>query len=197
MTVFAGDAEMEIPADDESVKIWKELFHSKDIEAKYVALGSEENGSAVGMQGGRIFSYDVKKNWWSRAGVPSKMPAGEPGGPDSEVFYDFGTPHDAKFGAQCHPNCDCGRFLEIGNTVFMEYKKREDGSVRELAQQNVDFGGGLERITAASIGDPDCFISTSSRRWRRSLRSIPHSWKPKKACASCASFWIICARRYF
>ncbi len=157
VTVFAGDSEMEIPADDESVKIWTELFHSRDIEAKYVALGSEQNGGAMGMQGGRIFSYDVKKNWWSRAGVPSKMPAGEPGGPDSEVFYDFGTPHDAKFGAQCHPNCDCGRFVEIGNSVFMEYKKREDGSFEKLAQQNVDFGGGLERITQASNGDPDIF----------------------------------------
>lgn len=157
VTVFAGDSEMEIPADDESVKIWTELFHGKDIEAKYVALGSEGNGSAVGMQGGRIFSYDVKKNWWSRAGVPSKMPAGEPGGPDSEVFYDFGTPHDAKFGAQCHPNCDCGRFLEIGNSVFMEYKKRADGRFERLAQRNVDFGGGLERITAAANGDPDVF----------------------------------------
>ncbi len=164
VTVFAGDAEMEIPADDESVKIWTELFHSKDIDAKYVALGSEKNGSAVGMQGGRIFSYDVKKNWWSRAGVPSKMPAGEPGGPDSEVFYDFGERdehgrprHDAKFGAQCHPNCDCGRFLEIGNSVFMEYKKRADGTFEKLAQRNVDFGGGLERITAASNGDSDVF----------------------------------------
>jgi alanyl-tRNA synthetase len=179
VTVFAGDAEMEIPADDESVKIWKELFLSKEIDAKYVALGSEENGSAVGMQGGRIFSYDVKKNWWSRAGVPSKMPAGEPGGPDSEVFYDFGETdaggaprHDPKFGAQCHPNCDCGRFLEIGNSVFMEYKKSasaEDAakaegaangsgsSFEKLAQRNVDFGGGLERITAATINDSDVF----------------------------------------
>jgi alanyl-tRNA synthetase len=164
VTVFAGDSEMEIPADDESVKIWKELFLTKDIDAKYIALGSEANGSAMGMQSGRIFSYDVKKNWWSRAGVPSKMPAGEPGGPDSEVFYDFGISdkhgqprHNAKFGVQCHPNCDCGRFLEIGNSVFMEYKKREDGQFEKLAQQNVDFGGGLERITAASIGDSDVF----------------------------------------
>jgi alanyl-tRNA synthetase len=164
VTVFAGDAEMEIPADDESVKIWKELFLSRDIDAKYVALGSEANGSARGMQGGRIFSYDVKKNWWSRAGVPSKMAAGEPGGPDSEMFYDFGIVdehghlrHDVKFGAQCHPNCDCGRFLEIGNSVFMEYKKREDGAFEKLTQRNVDFGGGLERITAATINDPEVF----------------------------------------
>jgi alanyl-tRNA synthetase len=164
VTVFAGDSEMEIPADDESVKIWKELFLTKDIDAKYVALGSEANGSALGMQGGRIFSYDVKKNWWSRAGVPSKMAAGEPGGPDSEMFYDFGVNdehgrprHNVKFGAQCHPNCDCGRFLEIGNSVFMEYKKREDGEFEKLTQQNVDFGGGLERITAASIKSADVF----------------------------------------
>jgi alanyl-tRNA synthetase len=164
VTVFAGDAEMEIPADDESVRIWKELFLSKDIDAKYVALGSEANGSALGMQGGRIFSYDVKKNWWSRAGVPSKMPAGEPGGPDSEVFYDFGekdehgvSRHSATFGVQCHPNCDCGRFLEIGNSVFMEFKKRDDGRFEKLAQRNVDFGGGLERITASSINSADVF----------------------------------------
>jgi alanyl-tRNA synthetase len=164
VTVFAGDAEMEIPADEESVRIWKDLFLSKDINAKYVRLGSEANGSAIGMQDGRIFSYDVKKNWWSRAGVPSKMPAGEPGGPDSEVFYDFGVNdesgqprHNTKFGAQCHPNCDCGRFLEIGNSVFMEYKKRDDGQFEKLAQRNVDFGGGLERITAATNNDPDVF----------------------------------------
>lgn len=157
VTVFAGDAEMEIPADDESVRIWTDLFRTKDLEAKYVALGSEKNGSTVGMQGGRIFSYDVRKNWWSRAGVPSNMPPGEPGGPDSEIFYDFGTPHDIAFGAHCHPNCDCGRFLEIGNSVFMEFKKRTDGQFEKLSQQNVDFGGGLERITAASLGDPDVF----------------------------------------
>ena len=157
VTVFAGDPETGVSRDEESVAIWKKLFSEKGIEAKYIELGSEEEGSKKGMQGGRIFSYDVKKNWWSRAGVPLKMPAGEPGGPDSEVFYDFGTPHDPEFGSKCHPNCDCGRFLEIGNSVFMEYKKKEDGSFERLAQRNVDFGGGLERITAAANNDPDIF----------------------------------------
>ena len=85
------------------------------------------------------------------------MPVGEPGGPDSEVFYDFGTPHNAKYGTNCHPNCDCGRFLEIGNSVFMEYKKKEDGSFEKLKQRNVDFGGGLERITAAVNENQDVF----------------------------------------
>ncbi len=105
--------------------------------------------------GERIFYYDSKKNWWSRAGVPDNMPAGEPGGPDSEIFYDFGRPHDTKFGAHCHPNCDCGRFLEIGNSVFMEYIKKPDGSFALLPKKNVDFGGGLERIAMAAANVPD------------------------------------------
>lgn len=160
VTVFAGDEATGIPRDEESVEIWKKLFTNKEIDAKYVELGSEAAGSEKGMQGGRIFSYDVKKNWWSRSGVPSKMPAGEPGGPDSEIFYDFdpsGKIHTGSFGRMCHPNCDCGRFMEIGNSVFMEYKKNEDGSFEKLKQRNVDFGGGLERITAAANDDPDIF----------------------------------------
>jgi len=81
----------------------------------------------------------------------------EPGGPDSEVFFEFiQVPHDKKFGNECHPNCDCGRFLEIGNSVFMQYKKTEEG-FKELPKKNVDFGGGLERILAALNNDPDVF----------------------------------------
>ena len=157
VTVFAGDEKNNIPRDDESVAIWKELFAKKKIEAKDVHIGSEADGYEKGMQGGHIFYYDAKKNWWSRAGVPEKMPAGEPGGPDSEVFYDFGTAHDPKWGKECHPNCDCGRFMEIGNSVFMEYIKNSDGTFSKLPQRNVDFGGGLERIVAASENEPDVF----------------------------------------
>lgn len=86
------------------------------------------------------------------------MPAGEPGGPDSEVFYEFDyIEHDKSFGEHCHPNCDCGRYMEIGNSVFMQYQKQKDGSFKELKQKNIDFGGGLERITAASIDSADMF----------------------------------------
>lgn len=158
VTVFAGDEATSIARDDASVAIWKGLFAQKGIEAQEVLMGSEADGARLGMRGGRIFYYDVKKNWWSRAGVPAKMPAGEPGGPDSEIFYDFGTPHDARFGAECHPNCDCGRFMEIGNSVFMQYLKTADGFER-LPKQNVDFGGGLERIAAAVAGTPDVFVA--------------------------------------
>jgi len=158
VTVFAGDEATGIPRDDESATIWKRLFAEKGIDAAAVVMGSEADGSRLGMRGGRIFYYDVKKNWWSRAGVPANMPAGEPGGPDSEIFFDFGTPHDAKFGAECHPNCDCGRFMEIGNSVFMQYVKK-DGGFDTLPKQNVDFGGGLERIAAAAANTPDVFMA--------------------------------------
>lgn len=160
VTVFAGDESLGIPRDDESVAIWKELFAERGIEAKDVFIGSEEDGYQVGMQGGRIFYYDAAKNWWSRSGKPGNMPAGEIGGPDSEVFYDFGEEHATHpvFGKQAaHPNSDSGQFLEIGNSVFIEYIKQPDGSFTKLPQSNVDFGGGLERIAAAQNGDPDVF----------------------------------------
>lgn len=159
VSAFIGDEKNNIPKDTESAEIWKKLFASKGIDAKDIEIGSEEQGSELGMQGGRIFYYDAKKNWWSRSGVPANMPVGEPGGPDSEVFYEFTEiEHNPKFGKQCHPNCDCGRFLEIGNSVFMEYKKVEGGAFEKLPQRNVDFGGGLERITAVSENNSDVFL---------------------------------------
>ena len=90
------------------------------------------------------------------------MPAGEIGGPDSEVFFEFKqVEHDTAFGEKCHPNCDCGRFLEIGNNVFIQYKKEKDGTLSELPTKNVDFGGGLERLLAAVNNDPDIFSSNT------------------------------------
>ena len=158
VTVFDGDADTGMDLDTEAVEIWQKLYADKGIEAKLVRIGTEEAGYEKGMQNGRIFSYGSKKNWWSRSGVPANMPAGEPGGPDSEIFYDFGLPHDPKWGKECHVNCDCGRFMEIGNSVFMQYVKQPDGSFKDLPKQNVDFGGGLERLVAATKNNPDVFL---------------------------------------
>jgi alanyl-tRNA synthetase len=155
-TCFIGDKATGVPKDTESAQIWKDLFEQDGVDVKEVEIGSEADGYAKGMQAGRIFYYDASKNWWSREGLPSNMRDGEPGGPDSEVFYDFGTPHDKKYGEHCHPNCDCGRFLEIGNSVFMTYRK-VGNKFEELPKPNVDFGGGLERIAAAANGNPDIF----------------------------------------
>ncbi len=158
VTVFDGDESVNMDLDTEAVDIWKGLFAKKGISAELVRLGTEAEGYEKGMQSGRIFSYGSRKNWWSRSGTPTKMPPGEIGGPDSEVFYDFGTPHDASFGEKCHVNCDCGRFVEIGNSVFIQFVKQADGTFKELPKKNVDFGGGLERLAFATTGNPDVFL---------------------------------------
>lgn len=156
VSCFAGDESLGIPRDEEAAKLWQELFESAGVEAKIVYIGAAENGDRDGMQDGRIFYYDAKENWWSRAGVPSVMPVGEPGGPDSEMFYDFGAEHhDASYG-EPHPASDSGRFMEIGNNVFMQYIKTDEG-FDQLRHKNIDFGGGLERLAAAVIDSPDVF----------------------------------------
>ena len=156
VTCYLGNKEFDIPKDDEAATLWTDLFAKKGINTDQVEIGSEADGYEKGMGHGRIFFYDGSKNWWSRAGAEVTTPVGDPCGPDTEVFYDFGTPHDTKWGKQCHPNCDCGRFLEIANSVFMAYKRTEQG-FEPLAKPNVDFGGGLERIAAAKIDNPDMF----------------------------------------
>ncbi len=141
ITVFEGRGD--IPQDEEAVSIWKDILLKE-------GLNTED----------KIYYYSDKSNWWSRAGVPEKMPTGEPGGPSSEVFYEFTqVEHNPKFGEKCHPNCDCGRFMEIGNSVFMQYVKQENGSFKPLPKNNIDFGGGLERIAAAVYDTPDVFMT--------------------------------------
>lgn len=156
VTCCSGFPEYNVPKDTESGEIWKKLFSGAGIDAKEIEIGSEENGYKVGDQGGRIFYYD-EKNWWSRDGAPAKVKVGEPCGPDSEVFYLLDhIQHDKSYGELCHPNCDCGRYMEIGNSVFMEYLRTEAG-FEKLPAQNVDFGAGLERIAAAAIDSDDMF----------------------------------------
>lgn len=158
VTAFIGDEKNGIPRDDETAEIWKKVFAEKGIEAQTAEIGSGENGDKRGMKPGeRIFFYDDQQNWWSRNGGISTTPIGDPCGPDSEVFYDFGeTYHDQKFGL-AHPASDSGRFVEIANQVFMQYRRMEDGGFSPLEKTNIDFGGGLERISAAAIDSFDFF----------------------------------------
>jgi alanyl-tRNA synthetase len=157
-TCYIGDERYNIPKDTEAASVWGRLYEAKGLTNGEAEIGSEEAGYERGMKPGeRIFYYDGSKNWWSRNGGPETTPVGDPCGPDSEMFYDFGTPHNPEFGEHCHPNCDCGRFMEIGNNVFMAYKKVGEGKFEELEQKNIDHGSGLERIAAAKLGDPDVF----------------------------------------
>ncbi len=158
VTCFIGAPEYDIPKDSEAAELWQKLFESKGLSNGVADIGSEEDGYQRGMKAGeRIFYYDGSKNWWSRNGNPEKTPIGDPCGPDSEMFYDFGIPHNPDFGTHCHPNCDCGRFMEIGNNVFMAYRKEADGKFVPLEKPNIDHGSGLERIAAAALNDPDVF----------------------------------------
>ncbi len=132
VTLYEGNES--VPKDEETYKLWLSL----------------------GVPDERIHYYK-NKNWWSISGPPENMKDGEVGGPDSEIFFEFThIKHDKKYGEKCHPNCDCGRFIEIGNSVFIQYKK-VDGKLEELPNKNVDFGGGLERLTAVTENTSDIF----------------------------------------
>ncbi len=122
VTVFAGDDDA--PSDDEAIAVWQ----------------------SMGISDERIFPLGKEDNWWG------PIAATGPCGPDSELFYDTGLPHTLEFGDTCRPGCGCGRWVEIGNNVFMEYMKHEDGSYTRLAQRNVDVGLGLERLLAMLNG---------------------------------------------
>ncbi|PID83450.1 alanine--tRNA ligase [Candidatus Campbellbacteria bacterium] len=156
-SAFGGDKENGLDKDTQAAIKWQELLADIDIEAPIVTFENAKQASQKGMEDGRIFFYDADENWWSRSGSPEKMPIGEPGGPDSEMFYNFGTEHNPKFGKHCHPACDCGRFMEIGNNVFMTYKKVSEHKFEELPAKNIDHGSGLERLTAACQNQPDIF----------------------------------------
>jgi alanyl-tRNA synthetase len=128
-TVFAGDKYA--PKDEESIQVIKEIFKKYGIEAK---------------EGERIFAYE--SNWWKRGDA-----VGELGGPDSEIYCYIG---DGELPLGQSPAEHEDTFLEIGNSVFMQYKRTETGW-EPLPQNNVDFGGGLERIALVAQNKQDIF----------------------------------------
>ncbi len=123
--------ELQIPVEKLSVTVFK---GDEDCPRDEVAA---ECWKKAGILDGHIYYYGKDDNWWI---------AGEEGpcGPDTEMFYDTGKPACS---ADCQPSCDCGKYVEIWNNVFMEYFKDKDGKYSKLSQRNVDTGLGLERMT--------------------------------------------------
>ena len=123
--------ELQIPVEKLSVTVFK---GDEDCPRDEVAA---ECWKKAGILDGHIYYYGKDDNWWI---------AGEEGpcGPDTEMFYDTGKPACS---AECQPSCDCGKYVEIWNNVFMEYFKDKDGKYSKLSQRNVDTGLGLERMT--------------------------------------------------
>ena len=102
----------------------------------------------LGLRKEQIFRYGREDNWWGPAGQTG------PCGPDTEIFYDMGKP---KCGPTCGPSCHCGKYVEIWNNVFMQFKKEADGSFTELKQKNVDTGMGLERVLTIFNGKTNVY----------------------------------------
>jgi alanyl-tRNA synthetase len=105
---------------------------------------------SLGILQERIYYMPKKDNWWGPAGKTG------PCGPDSELFYDTGRP---KHGSDCQPGCNCGKYIEIGNNVFMQYNKTAEGTFEPLKQRNIDVGLGLERILCVVLGTEDVYTT--------------------------------------
>ena len=133
--------ELNIPVEKLSVTVFA---GDEDCDRDEVAANAWKK---AGILDGHIYYYGKDDNWWI---------AGETGpcGPDTEIFYDTGK---KACGPDCQPSCDCGKYVEIWNNVFMEFYKDENGKYSKLKQHNVDTGMGLERITFILQGKETVF----------------------------------------
>lgn len=100
----------------------------------------------VGIPKERIYFFGKRENWWGPAGKTG------PCGPDTEMFVEVGK---SKCGPNCNPSCQCGKYIEVWNDVFMQYSKTAEGKFEPLKQRNIDTGMGVERVTAITSGFAD------------------------------------------
>ncbi len=144
---------------------------------------------SLGVAADHIFFLPKKNNWWGPAGITG------PCGPDTEMFIDTGKP---KCCEACDPSCDCGKYLEIWNDVFMEYNKDAEGKYEPLAQKNVDTGMGLDRTIAIlqgveSVYDTDVFAPVINKIEALSGKKYADEKKAFRIIADhvrCATFMI-------
>lgn len=147
-SVFSGNRNA--PQDEESIRVWQSIFKARKIDA-----GIGKNG--------RIQLYD-KECWW-------ELEVGGPCGPCSEIFIDTGK---AACSPDCHLNCNCGKYIELGNNVFMEYLKKGN-EYSPLGRHNVDFGGGLERQVMMSQKKESVFETDMYQPILEKVRKLSHT----------------------
>lgn len=135
-------------------------------ESVPVDLEAEQIWRSFGLTDEQIFRYGREDNWWGPAGQTG------PCGPDTEIFYDMGKP---KCGSNCGPSCKCGKYVEIWNNVFMQFKKEADGSFSELKQKNVDTGMGMERVLTIFNGKTNVYETELFLPFMRKLCEILES----------------------
>ena len=136
------------------------------FEGNEDAPRDEESASiweSLGVSKDRIFFLPKEDNWWG--------PAGETGpcGPDTEIFIDTGKP---ACGSNCRPGCNCGKYVEIWNNVFMQYHKNMDGSFSPLKRKCVDTGMGVERTVAMLQGKPSVYNTEAFTSIIKSIEDI-------------------------
>ena len=150
VTVWGGDEK--IPRDDIAINTWKKEFEKYNVKAEFSAdiYNIPKDLTKGKNHNFRIFPYGKGKNWWQRGEA-----VGELGGPSSEIFYDIGSIEKEQ--NEYHINDDSGRFVEIGNNVFMEYFLDKELKWQPLPQKNIDFGGGFERIVMCLQDKHDIF----------------------------------------
>ncbi len=152
VTVWAGDDV--VSRDDEAINLWKEAFKKYGVDAEF---SEDITQIPKDLKEGeewkyRIFPYGRDANWWEVAHA-----AWEPGGPSSEIFYDLGVKERDQ--DKYHINDDSGRFVEVGNNVFMEYRLDENLHYVPLQKKNIDFGGGFDRLIMAAQDKVDVYAT--------------------------------------
>jgi alanyl-tRNA synthetase len=146
ITTFAGDQEMGLPADEVAPRVWREM----------------------GIPAERIVPLGMDDNFWSMGGPG-------PCGPDTEMFVDRGEALGCGR-TTCRPGCECDRFLEIWNLVFIEYDLQPDGHYLPLPLRSVDTGMGLDRVASVLQGVPTVFETDVFAPVRRTLAGLtPHA----------------------
>ncbi|MBI5700606.1 alanine--tRNA ligase [Candidatus Saganbacteria bacterium] len=134
---------------------WELLTEAYKIEKEKLVIAIYEKddeaydiwNKKIGIPKEKIYRLDEENNFWSAG------PTG-PCGPCSEIYYDSGVKCDKP---DCNPACDCERFLEIWNLVFIQYNRNEAGELKPLPKKNIDTGMGLERISRVLQGKTDNF----------------------------------------
>lgn len=139
---------------------WEFLTEQLDLDKKRISVScfigdkdspkdeqSAKIWSSLGIPSSRIYFLGAKENWWlvGKTG---------PCGPDTEIFYDTGK---KVCSSSCQPGCNCGKYLEIWNDVFMEFNRTSENKLEKLKQRNIDTGMGVERTTAILQGKEDIY----------------------------------------
>jgi alanyl-tRNA synthetase len=154
----------------------------RDIEAYDLWVGQ-------GVPKDRIFEMGLKDNFW-------QMGDTGPCGPCSEIHYDMGAIASEQGHADCHFPCDCGRYVELWNLVFMQFDRDPNGKLSPLPKPSIDTGMGLERVAAVLQGvisnyDTDLFVPLIKRAAELTGTSLTKELEKEAKAKSAASLRVI------